>query len=539
MVYLISLSTDIIVVVREAITMKFYKNAFKALTIVLAIASMAGRNAHAQEDGNVDRSATLRYTWSAQPADYDPPFAKNPFVLIAYAMPVYDTLVRIDAKGNIVPSLATSWSFSNDGLTLTMQLRGDVKFSDGSDLNAAAVVKSLNRTKNDPNSLLAGQLKSFESFEAPNPSTVVAKLKLRDTSALYSLTSGAGMIVSAKALDEGVKLGETPVGSGPYTLVSSGPGGATYQRNDGYFDKSQNQFAKVIIQAAPDAQARLNLLASGQTDVGLFTGEQTVLVRAHQMGQSGKFTTYSVSSVNTLPLYLNTKIPPFDNPKVRMALNLAIDRAAISAGILNNECMPTSQPLPPGVVGHDPALVAYKQDIAKAKALLAEAGVKPFTFDVLLTTTEPFASVGVLLKAQLEAIGVGMNILPAAPTAVRPMFRSGKYAGQVGAFSVVSPDSSSIIDAAFMTPDTPGGVTPEFARAVEDAKTKQIGSPEREAAYKAISKMAYDDPQHVLVCWSPILVITRNGVVGAEKAPYLRATAVADIRNYSILKSAK
>jgi len=81
-----------------------------------------------------------------------------------------------------------------------------------------------------------------------------------------------------------------------------------------------------------------------------------------------------------------------------------------------------------------------------------------------------------------------------------------------------------------MTPDTPGGVTPEFAKAVEDAKTKPVGSPEREAAYKAISKMAYEDPQHVTVCWSPILVITRKGVVGAEKAAYMPAAAMADIQ---------
>ena len=76
-------------------------------------------------------------------------------------------------------------------------------------------------------------------------------------------------------------------------------------------------------------------------------------------------------------------------------------------------------------------------------------------------------------------------------------------------------------------------------KAIDDARTKLVGTPEREAAYKAISKMAYENPQHLTVCWSPILVVARKGIVGAEKAPYLRALAMADIRNYAALKAEK
>ena len=90
-----------------------------------------------------------------------------------------------------------------------------------------------------------------------------------------------------------------------------------------------------------------------------------------------------------------------------------------------------------------------------------------------------------------------------------------------------------------MTPDTPQGVSPEFAKAVEDAKTKALGSPEREAAYKAISKMAFDSPMHVTVCWSPNVTIARKGFVGAEKAPYLIAAPMADFRNLGMLKNAQ
>jgi len=510
----------------------------KILAIGLAISSISARTAYAQAEGDFDRSATLRYAWTTPPADFDPPFGKNPFQLLAYALPIYDTLVKVDTKANILPSLATSWKFSDDGLTLTFQLREGVKFSDGSTVDAAAVVRSLNRTKDDPNSLLKGALASFASFEAVNPTTVVMKLKSRDATTLYSLSTSAGMIVSSKALDDGVKLGEKPVGSGPYVLVSAGPEGATYQRNENYFDKSLNHFSRVTLQVVPDLNARLNLLQSGQIDAGLFQSDQSTLARADQMVKTGKFTSYSADSVNSMPLYLNGKMPPFDNPKVRLALNLAIDRAAISGAISNSECKPASQPLPQGFVGHDPAL-AYKQDVAKAKALLEEAGVKPFSFDVLVVTPEPYASIGVLLKAQLEAIGATMNIIPTPAAAGRPMFRGGKHAGLISAFSVVSPDSTAVMDASFMTPDTPGGVSPELSKAIEDAKTKAIGSPEREAAYKAISKMAYDNPYHVLICFSQNVIIARKGYVGADKLPYIIAVPMADFRNLGMLKNAQ
>ena len=118
--------------------------------------------------------------------------------------PVYDSLVRLDGKGNIVPDLATSWEFSPDGKTITLKLRDGVKFSDGSDLTADVVVRSLRRVKTDPASTLAGQLRSFDAFEAPDPKTVVLKLNNPDAAALLPLATSTGMIVSAKALDDKV-----------------------------------------------------------------------------------------------------------------------------------------------------------------------------------------------------------------------------------------------------------------------------------------------------------------------------------------------
>jgi peptide/nickel transport system substrate-binding protein len=509
-----------------------------AIAIVACVAygsAAAQQKPKAAPKHDVDRSASMRFSYVGAPADYDPPFAKNQYVVSAYGFPVYDSLVRVDAPGNIVPDLAESWSFSADKLTLTMQLRKGVKFTDGSDLTADVVVKSLMRSKKDPGSLVASQLATLDSAEARDPHTVVLKLNLPDENILYALGTSAGFIVSAKALDGGATLALNPIGTGPYKLISSGPQGASYERNEDYFDKSQNQLAKVAIVPIQDVTARLNALQSGQIDAGLYQVDQWPQIQA--MVKSGRFTVHRVLGPNSLPMWFNTKIKPFDDSRVRMALNLAIDRNAINQGIMNGQCLPASQPLQPGVVGHDDSLKAYTRDVAKAKALLKEAGVGPFSFDALSSVQEPLASIAVAIKQQLQDIGVTMNLIPTNNNAIRPQFRAGTSAAMVQTLSVPAPDPASIIDAVYMSADNPGGVSPEFANAVKDARTKAIGSKEREAAFKKISRMAYDDPRQMFVCWAPTLVVARKGVVGMEEEAYLNAVPIPDIRTYGILKA--
>jgi len=505
-------------------------NAAAALILLMAVGNAAAQTASKE----IDRSAGLRISFQGAPAAYDPPFSKNQFQETAYMLPIYDGLVRLDSTGNIVPNLALSWSFSDDGKTITMQLRQGVKFTDGSDLNADVVVRSLNRMKKDPGSLLAGQLKSYESFEAKGPNSVVLHLNTPDANALYPLATSTGMIVSGKALDDKVDLGINPVGTGPYKLISSGPQGATYERNENYFDKSQNQFAKLSIIPIVDGNSRLNALKSGQLDLAF--SDINLWPEIQAMVKSGKFALTRVLEPNSFPLWINTNVKPFDNPKVRMAMNLAIDRDGINAGIQNGLCDPAAQAFMPGVVGFDQSLKPYKQDLEKAKALLKEAGVGPFSFDTIVTIAEPGASFGVAMKQQLSALGITMNILPTNPSQTRPVYRGGTYGAMLMTLSVPAPDPASIVDAAYMSPDNRGGVTPEFAKMVAEARTKPLGSPEREAAYKAIAKAAYDDPRHVFFCYSPILLVYRSDLVGVDKTAYVNAVPIPDVRTYGLTK---
>jgi len=511
-----------------------------AVGVILSLTVGLGGLANAQSatpaapKGEIDRSATFRFAYVGAPLAYDPATVKNQFAGMAYMLPTYDGLVRLDAKGAIVPDLATSWTTSSDGKTITMTLRPNVKFTDGSDLTAAVVVKSLDRMKRDPESLYKEQLASFDSFEAKDPMTVVLHLNTPDANSFYTLSTSTGMIVSAKALDDHVDLSLNPVGTGPYKLVSSGPQGAIYERNEDYWDKSQNQFAKLNILPIVDANARINALQSGQIDAAHLEVNQWPQIEA--MVKTGKFGVRRVLQPNSNPLWLNTNVKPLDNPKVRMAMNLAINRDGINQGIQNGLCEPAAQAFMPGVVGFNDSLKPFTQDVEKAKALLKEAGVGPFAIDVLAMNAEPTASVTIALKEQLAAIGVTLNIIPTAPNQVRVNYRTGNYGAMSMVLAVPAPDPASILDAAYLSPDNRGGVSPEMAKAIADARTKPIGSPDREAAYKAIVKASYDNPQHVFVCYSPVLIVYRAEVVGAEKAAYVNAVPIPDARMYGIVK---
>jgi len=284
-----------------------------------------------------------------------------------------------------------------------------------------------------------------------------------------------------------------------------------------------------------DVAARLNALQSGQLDAAFLEINQWPEIQA--MVKTGRFAVRSVLQPNSFPLWINTKVKPFDDPKVRMAMNLAIDRDGINKGIQNGLCQPSAQAIPPGVVGFNDALTPRKQDVEKAKALLKEANVGPFSFDTIVINTEPGASIAIAYKQQLQAIGITMNIIPTPGVQTRPNYRNGNFGAMLMTLSSPTPDPASIIGAAYLSPDNRGGVSPEMAKQIADARTKPLGSPERDAAYKAIGKAMYDDPLHVFTCYSPVLIAYRKDLVGVDDMAYVNAVPLPDFRTLGLLKS--
>lgn len=320
-----------------------------------------------------------------------------------YMSAVYDPLVALDAAGKPTPVLATSWTYSPDYLTLTMDLRTDAKFSDGEAFNAAAAVASLEHLKVGARSSEA--YVNVASIKAVDEDTIEIGLSKRDDSMLYLMGLGRSYMMSPAAIAAGT-LAQAPVGSGPYLLDTTRtvPGSEYhFTKVADHWDAATYKFENLAIYPILDGTARLNAMLSGQINVNF--GDSLNNAQATEMGWN---IADGVSAYVGLAFTNHTGdvLAPLGDARVRQALNYAFDGAAIlnsiggGAGVVTNQVWPADKP------GYDAALNdMYKFDIEKAKALMAEAGYAD-GFDVSMPMSPIFAAWQPVVNQTFEQLGI-------------------------------------------------------------------------------------------------------------------------------------
>jgi peptide/nickel transport system substrate-binding protein len=346
-----------------------------------------------------------------------------------YYQAVYDTLIRRSPDNEFLPMLATDWSYNDDNTVLTMTIRDDVTFSDGTKLDAAAVKENLDRFKSE-NGPDASFLRYVSDVAAPDATTVVLTLSEPDPSLIYALSNSASFIASPQAIAGG-KLATDPVGSGPYVFDASAsvPGSKyVFTKRDGYWDPSLQMYDKLVIQPMTDNTALLNALVSGQVDAGLVVSPKDA-ERAKSAGLTEQ--TYSVDWLGLMLFDRDGAIAPaLKEVKVRQAINYAIDKQALLTQVARDQGELTSQILPPNVAGYDAALdTAYPYDPGKAKQLMAEAGYAD-GFDLVMPTVQGLAdpALTAALTQNLGDIGITVTWDNVAITDFISDLVSGKYA---------------------------------------------------------------------------------------------------------------
>jgi peptide/nickel transport system substrate-binding protein len=327
---------------------------------------------------------------------------------IGHRMPlyqaVYDTLIRRAPDGKLEPMLATEWTYNADQTVLTLKLRTDVTFSDGSKFDAAAAKANLDHFK-EANGQDAYMAASLKSVDVVDPSTIAITLNAADPAFSYYLTQPLGLQASPKSIgSEGIKT--VPEGSGPYVYdAKSSVKGSQYvfTKREGYWDKDLQKFDKVTIKYLVDLTARTNALVSGQVDGALLdpkTGKQAA--------GSGMVPHTSQVDWQGILLYdRDGKISPaLANVKVRQAMNYAFDRKTILEQQYLGEGTVTNQVFGPESGAYVEDLDnTYSYDPAKAKALLAEAGY-PDGFTLKVPTVAGFDAINAVFKQQLADVGI-------------------------------------------------------------------------------------------------------------------------------------
>ncbi len=341
---------------------------------------------------------------------------------IIYWRPVFDTLFTQDEALRIKPGLATRWTFTENNLSLT--LRDGVTFSDGSPLNADAVVANLKQMLKDPRAIgIAQKITNVTSTGA---------LQVRiDTSApvpelLRQLASQRGMMIAPSVLGT-PKVNDTPIGTGPYVYDAgaSVPGQKlVYKLNDKYWNKAAQTAEKLEISILPDPGARLNALLSGQIDVTYF--DNALSNQAIKAGFKSAARTGAQYSIFIFDRR-GSIVPALGNRDVREALSWAVDRQAFAAATLPGIGRPAVQPFLPGEDGYDQRLEsAYGFDRDRARSLLAKGGYPDgFSFD--LPVTLPFQQPIEILVAAWREIGVRVRLVPVDISEYGPRGTSGQF----------------------------------------------------------------------------------------------------------------
>ncbi|MFJ7953794.1 ABC transporter substrate-binding protein [Lysinibacillus sp. NPDC096418] len=293
---------------------------------------------------------------------------------------VYETLVNFGKSDvTIQPGLAKSWEPSEDGLTYTFQLEEGVKFHDGTDFNAEAVVKNFERWKNGGDKFsyynsqfVVGDKQVIDSVTAEGDYALVFKLSQPQAPFLQNIAMAAFAIASPAAFEANDDaLSDNPVGTGAFKFVEwKRNDSVTLEKNPDYRIDGLPKLDKVVYRSIPDNSARLLTLNNGEIDIA----EGLSPADGASIKGNADLQLVERPSMNVGYLGLTATRAPFDNVKVRQAVNYAIDKQTIVDAFFEGYAEVAKNPMPPIINGYNDEIEGYNYDPEKAKALLAEAG---------------------------------------------------------------------------------------------------------------------------------------------------------------------
>jgi peptide/nickel transport system substrate-binding protein len=323
-----------------------------------------------------------------------------------------ETLVKLDDNGKPKPSLALSWSSSDDFRVWTFKLRPDVKFHDGTPFNAQAVAWTFTRLKDPKNNCrCAFYIANTLNVEAKDDLTAVYTLKdpAVNFPALLARPTETNTVHSPTAIQaKGDDYNRNPVGTGPFALKSWTAGDRmVVERNPNYWDKGKPHLDRVVLRPLPDSQSRFASLKAGETDlVWADEFEADNILRARK---DATLQVLSYAGSGAAVNAINTKVPPLDDVRVRQALVMAIDRKKMSQALTSGIARPASNPYGEGSWVKCKDDGALPEDPKKAAELIKEYG-KPVQFKMLFTATPRGRANGQVLQQFWKQIGADMEI---------------------------------------------------------------------------------------------------------------------------------
>ena len=325
---------------------------------------------------------------------------------IVYAN-IFEGLTRIDQNGAVQPSLATSWTISDDGLTYTFNLKKDVTFHDGTTFDADDVLFTFERARaEDSTNAQKGIFAPITAVEAVDTHTVNIAIAQPQGDFLFNIGRGDAVIVAPESAETNVS---TPVGTGPFKFVKWDKGSRVVIEKNTAYTGEAGSIDKATIVFISDPNAAQNALLAGEVDgFANFPAPESLAI----FEADPRFNVLRGSTEGETILSINNAKAPFNDVRVRQAVAHALDRQAIIDGAMFGNGTPIGTHFAPHHPFYEDLIGTYPRDIEKAKALLADAGY-PEGFKATFKLPPPTYSRrgGQIIAAQLREIGIELELI--------------------------------------------------------------------------------------------------------------------------------
>lgn len=435
-------------------------HASRSIVAVLALplGLLAAGCGGSPETGGVDRNV-LHLSIGPDPASLDPIQAVDVYrgQLVVY---LYDGLVRFQ-DGAPQPNLAKSWDVSDDGRVYTFHLRDDVTFHNGRKFNAEDVKYSFERVLRPESqspltwvfdfiegsdALVEGEADSLSGLRVLNPTTVEITLEQPFAPFLLLMAMPAAHVAPREEIEQkGPQFSEAPVGTGPWVFESWAHDDVIRLTANIRYHLGRPKMDGIEIRMIPETTTVIAEFESGNLDwVDMNEFPAPEFERFSSDPEWSPLIDERPALI-TYYLALNNAKPKFRDPRVRRALNYAVDIAGISKVIYPGEVAVSHGPIPPGLPGYRDGGESYGFDPDSARALLRAAGAEGLTFDVFFRSLAINQRFLEAVQANLADVGVTMNLRQRDWTAVRQAMQRGELDAYLANWYADYPDAENFL----------------------------------------------------------------------------------------------
>ena len=434
-----------------------------------------------------------------------------------------DKLVDLAPDLSFTPQLATAWAWSADGRALTLTLRSGVTFQDGEPMTAEAVRFNLERYRTAADSVRKGELKPVSAVEVVDANTVRLVLSQPYAPLIAVLSDRSGMMVSPKAVERlGKDFFTAPVCSGPFKFTERvALDHMTADRYPGYWNAASIHFDRVIIRPIADSSIRFVNLQAGQLDMLQdLAPADAATARANPKLKLTTATGLGYAALN-FNLANGPKAAPFgNNPKLREALEAAIDRNVINQVAMEGLFIPDNQTELPTSPYFNRNIPVPPRDLARAKALVRESGVADPVLEFRVATTPRDRQVGEMIQAMAAEAGIQIKLIVSESNANIDAMNRGDYQAHLNNWSGrADPDANlSIFLACDSFQNWAKYCTPKFQDVLAQARA-QTDPAKRQALYHEVVSI-YTAERPILFLYHITWLFAHNaGVKGFTPVP--------------------